>query len=271
MDSGAGNATRSRAMGVRRKKKQSQLSGNPGRLRLALGAIILSVAAAVGLAVANEGDAPAGESRLDAMLTAAGFGIDEVAITGHAMTADSDIFDALDLAQLKTMPALRNAQVQDRLARLPWIATATLTRVYPGRIEIRVTERVPAAVWSDGAKTVLIDGTGRTLSATRATDWPALAHIAGEGAPAAATALLQMLAHFPTITERMRLAERVTQRRWSLLLNDNIRLELPSEGEASALSALVNNTHGGNLLAQANSIIDLRSPSAIVLRPAGAR
>jgi cell division protein FtsQ len=209
-----------------------------------------------------------GPSRFDKILTAAGFGIDEVAVSGHRYTADSDIFDALDLPNVATMAALQTAQVQARLRRLPWIATANLTRVYPGRIDVAVTERTPFAAWTKGSSIILVDATGRELSPVRETDWSALPRIAGEGAPEQAASLFQMLAHFPEIANRIEHAVRITQRRWQLHLTNGVRIELPPEGEATTVASLLANRTSARYLDQSNTIIDLRSPTRIAARPA---
>lgn len=228
-------------------------------------AIIVTGMTAGKLATASEGP-----NRFDQVLTAAGFGIDEVAISGHRFTADSDIFDALDLPNVTTMAALQSAQVQARLRKLPWVATASITRVFPGRIDVAVTERTPFAAWLNGSTTVLVDATGRELSAVRDTDWPNLPRIKGAGAPEAANALFQMLASVPEIGPRLQLATRVTQRRWQLQLTNGVRLELPPEGEATALANLLAGKTAAAWLDKPNTTIDLRSPTRIAARPSAA-
>ena len=205
----------------------------------------------------------------EAVVSAAGFGIDEVTVTGHRFTTDTDIFDCLDLANVKTMATLEAKSVQARLLRLPWIATANISRVYPGRIDVAVTERTPFAVWLNGASAFLIDSTGRTLSPIGAADMPALPRIAGDGAPQAAPSLFQMIAHFPEIASRLQTAARITGRRWSLALTGGLTLELPSEGEATALAGLGQDESGRQLLRLANTVIDLRSRTQIAISPAG--
>lgn len=39
--------------------------------------------------------------------------------------------------------------IQSKVAALPWIDAASVTRRWPGTLEIRVTEQVPAAVWGE--------------------------------------------------------------------------------------------------------------------------
>lgn len=225
-------------------------------------AIVVSTMVMGQLATATDGP-----SRFDQVMTAAGFGIDEVAVSGHRFTADSDIFDALDLANTTTMPALQSAQVQARLRKLPWVANASITRVFPGRIDVTVTERTPFAAWSNGSATVLVDITGRELSAVRDADWPNLPRIKGAGAPEAANALFQMLASVPEISQRVQLATRITQRRWQLQLTNGVLLELPPEGEANSLASLLADGTATVWLDKSNTIIDLRSPTRIAARP----
>jgi cell division protein FtsQ len=206
--------------------------------------------------------------RLGEIITAAGLGIDEVVVTGHRFTPDSDILDSVDLANVRTMMALDSAQVKARVERLPWIASATITRVYPGRIDIAVTERAPFAVWLAGTSATLVDETGRPLAAVAPTYFPALPRLSGVGAPTAGRALFHMLRHVPEIHARLLRADRIADRRWSLELTDGLRLELPSEGEATALAELTR--LWGSLLAQRNTVVDLRSRREIAVRPAGA-
>jgi cell division protein FtsQ len=40
--------------------------------------------------------------------------------------------------------------IQKRIVALPWIDQANVTRRWPGKLEIGVTEQVPAAVWGEG-------------------------------------------------------------------------------------------------------------------------
>ncbi len=201
------------------------------------------------------------------LLTVAGFGIDEVTVSGHRFTPDSDVFDSLDLTNVKTMIALDTARVQARLERLPWIATATLTRNFPGRVSVVVTERSASAVWINDASAMLVDETGRQLSAIRPSDMPHLPRISGAGAPQAAGNLFQMLANYPTVAGRLQLATRVDGRRWSLTLTGGIQVELPSEGEATALAGVLQ--EAPEVLEAPKTVVDLRSKTRIAVSPSG--
>jgi cell division protein FtsQ len=240
------------------------MSWTAGLAAVLAGALLTYNAAAVTAALRT---IPA---RLDDVAIAAGLGIEQVSVSGHRFTADSDVFDSLDLANVRTMTALDSRRVQARIERLPWVATATVSRIYPARIDIALTERRPFAVWLNGQSSSLVDETGRILSAVPASYARALVRLSGEGAPGSARALFEMLAHYPEIAARLKQATRVIGRRWSLELSDGVRLELPSEGEATALAALAAGDAGRQLLGRRDTVIDLRSRREIAVRASGA-
>jgi len=206
-------------------------------------------------------------ARRDQILAFTGLGLDEIRVSGHRFTDDSAIFEALDLADVHSLPGFDSAKAAARIERLPWIASASITRVFPGRLDISVSERTPAAVWMIAPNQArLIDQSGRVLQAVPVANLPALPRLAGEGAPEASRALFEMLAQVPEISGRVLLATRVTGRRWSLNLSEGVRLELPSEGEAGALSDLIADPQGARLAATPNTVIDLRSRREIAFR-----
>ena len=51
-----------------------------------------------------------------------------------------------------------------RVATNPWVASVTVSRVFPSGMRIRIVERVPVAVVDAGASVWLIDGTGMVIA-----------------------------------------------------------------------------------------------------------
>ena len=95
-----------------------------------------------------------------------------------------------------------------------------------------------------------------------------LPRVAGEGAPEHAQALLDLLARYPAIAERLEVAERIGERRWSLRFKNGVRVELGVDREAIAFAALSSAEDIGKLLAGHDLIIDLRTRGRITVRPA---
>ncbi len=168
----------------------------------------------------------------------AGFGLQQVSVSGHRFTADTDIYAALDLDGARTLLSFDAAAARARVERLAWIKRASIERVVPDRIEVRVAERVPFAVWRSGERNWLIDRAGRKLQLVPADLMPQLLRVSGSGAPEEAAALSAVLVDFPQIAGKLEVAERVSERRWTLHLEGGLSVELSATGEAEALARL---------------------------------
>jgi cell division protein FtsQ len=225
-------------------------------------------AALVLLPVAHPGATPpqmqSALAEIERMLDRAGYGLTQVSLTGHRLTPDSDIFDAIDLANTPTLLSFDSRAAQARIERLSWVERASIERVFPDRLEVHITERVPFAVWRQGARNYLIDKTGRVLAAVAPNTAPSLPRVAGEGAAGEASALLAMLGRYPDLARRLELAERVGERRWTLRLAGGVAVELPAHGVAEALTR-VPVLADAAVRSGANEI-DLRVPGRTLLR-----
>ena len=90
----------------------------------------------------------------DEIRALAGLGIDQVTLTGHRFTLDRDIFDALDLANAGSLVTFDAGEARSRIEQLPWVSTAAISRVFPGSLDVRITERRPSALWVTTAREI---------------------------------------------------------------------------------------------------------------------
>ena len=233
---------------------------------LPLTAVALAGATAV-LVLAGSGTArptaPA-LAEIERMLELAGYGLTQVSLTGHRLTPDSDIFEAVDLASAPTMLSFDSRATRKRIEALSWVEKASIERVFPDRIEVHITERAPFAVWRLGGRHYLIDKTGRVLATVPPSMAPALPRLAGDGAAAEAAGLLALLAGYPDLVRRIEVAERIGERRWTLRLRGGGAIELPADGVADALAraaALTTVARDAGI-----NEIDLRVPARTLVR-----
>jgi cell division protein FtsQ len=192
----------------------------------------------------------------------AGFGLDQVTLTGHRYTLDTDIFEAIDLKRAKTLLSFDSQAARSRIEELPWVEQASIERVFPGQVEVRVVERTPAAVWTRAGRVLLVDKRGHTLGPAPVDTMPNLLRIAGEGAADAVPGLLSLVQANPELQHQLALAERIGGRRWALHLERGSVIQLPARGETQALARAV------FLLgvAGAQDEIDLRVAGRTILR-----
>jgi cell division protein FtsQ len=227
---------------------------------VALSALML----AAGLTLARSATGGPLLAKLETWAQLAGLGLDQVALVGHRYTADGDIFEAIDLRRARTMLSFDPQRARSRLAELPWVAEASIERVVPDRLEVRIRERTPVAVWSRGERSFLIDAEGRTLASVPADMMPQLPRVSGEGAAAAAAELFVLMTRFPEVKARTASAERIGDRRWTLRLMGGGAVHLPAAGEAEALA------EAARLLAKGfeRAEIDVRAPARALVREA---
>ena len=233
-------------------------------MRLLLAALIVGLALGAVEEITRRGALAPDLERITRVM---GFGLDQITLQGHRFSYDRDVFDALDLSNVRTFAALDTAAVKARIERLPWIDTAELTRVYPGRLDIRVTERKPYALWSRADRLYLIDRTGRVLAAVSGETLPDLPRFAGEGAAAEAASLMETVARYPEIASRLAEAERVSERRWRLKLTNLATLELPADDEVGALEALSRDADLLSRVTAGHATLDFRGPGRVAVRP----
>lgn len=202
-------------------------------------------------------------AQIDRVAERTGLGLQQITLTGHRFTADGEIFDAVDPGQARTLLTFDVKAAQSRIEQLPWVERASIERIVPDRVVVRVAERAPFAVWRLGKRHLLIDRTGRVLQAILAAAMPGLPRVAGEGAAGEAAALFALLAAHPQIARQIELAERVGERRWTLRLAGGTTIHLPADDEAAALARLDPLVKAG---LGAMSDIDLRVATHILVR-----
>lgn len=112
--------------------------------------------------------------------------------------------------------------------RLPWVATASVRRVWPDALQVVVTEHKPVARWGANA---LLNEQGRIFTPAVESFPPGLPQLAGP--PGLETAVLEhmnrlngALRPLHQYVQRMRLDER---RAWSVTLNNGVELLLGRE------------------------------------------
>jgi cell division protein FtsQ len=239
------------------------------------GAALLLGGAAFAL-VSRTGTLPASaplSAHIDELMIMAGLGVDEIHVSGYAYTEARQIFAALELDRPTSLLRYNPEAARQRVEALPWVWRATVTRLLPDTVEVRVTERTPIALWLREDSASLVDGEGRELARVPPSTQEKLPRISGAGAPEAAASLFAALRNDPALAQRVRVSERVGKRRWSLELDNGSRVHLPAEGVTAALARLMKLADSAGLLSKPGRIVDLRIEDriAIAARPPAAQ
>jgi cell division protein FtsQ len=202
-----------------------------------------------------------------------GLKLDEVLVEGRRETGAGEVLAALDVQRGQPILAFSPEAARKRLERLAWVKTASVERVLPGVIHVRLTERTPMALWQRDRKLVLVDRDGVVILKTGIERFAQLPMLVGDDAPAAAAELLDLLKSEPQLQKRVTAAIRVAERRWNLQLDNGVSVRLPETDIAQAWAQLANLERTSGVLQRDVITIDLRLPDRLVIQvsPEGAK
>jgi cell division protein FtsQ len=197
---------------------------------------------------------------INAVIADAGFGIASVHLSGNTRTQPSEILAALGFEPGQSIFGADVQAARARLLQLPWVADAEVRRQYPDSIAVTLVEKLPFALWQTQAGTFVVERSGRTIVKTDPSTYPHLPVFVGDGAPEVGAELVDAIAQHRAVVARVKAMQRVSERRWNLLLDDGVVVELPETGWRKQLDVLENLIVDKGVLERDITEIDLRSP-----------
>lgn len=248
----------------------------PRWLRPALwcGAVVLALAAAGGtgtwLWTSGRVSAALEDARsaLVGATVGAGLTLDEVYVAGRRRTPREAILEALGVARGDPLVTFDPAAARRRVEALGWVREAAVERRFPDTVFVRLTERVPLALWQRKGRLFVVDGEGVVIDGARVERFARLPLVVGDEAARHAADLLAVMASEPGLRARIAAAVRVGGRRWNLRLDNGIEVQLPEQGVAAAWRRLAEYDRRHRLLARKITVVDLRLPGRLVVRRA---
>jgi cell division protein FtsQ len=240
------------------------------RIGLALLALALAGIPAGGGWVWREGHADRRIAEARAGLVAAaseiGFRVDEILVVGRAETAHEDLLAGLAIARGSPLFAFDADAARRRIEALPWVRRASVTRMWPATIVVRVEEREPLALWQNQGRFALIDRDGHVITRDKLERFRGLPVVVGEGAAPFAREILATLATEPDLMKRVTAAVRVGGRRWNVRMDGVVDVQLPEDGAEAAWKRLAEIERTQRVLARDVRVLDLRLPDRLIVR-----
>ncbi len=202
----------------------------------------------------------------DAAANAVGFRIASVALVGQKQLSREEILAAASVTGRSSLLFLDAETARQRLKSNPWIAEATVLKLYPSRLEVRITERQAFALWQKNGQLSVIADDGTVLQTYVAQRFAALPLVVGTGAEVKAKEFLTLLNRYPEIRAIVTASVLVAERRWNLRLKSGVDIRLPESGVEQAFDTLVSLDREKKLLSRDIAAIDLRLPDRVTVR-----
>jgi cell division protein FtsQ len=204
----------------------------------------------------------------DRVAQAVGFEKANIVLEGAKRLHRADILRIAGITENSTLFLIDAEGTRAKLLQNPWVADAAVRKLYPGRLEIRIEEKRPYAVWQNHGKFSVVskDGTVIDQIGADAVRKSSLPFVVGAGAEKKAADLFTMLKRFPSIKSEVVAAIFVGGRRWNLRLKSGIDVRLPEDNTDVALLRLVALNKEDRILSRDISVIDLRDADRVTVR-----
>jgi cell division protein FtsQ len=202
----------------------------------------------------------------DAIANAFGFRITSIALAGGRALTREEILTTAGVTGRSSLLFLDATAARARLKANPWIAEATILKLYPGRLHIKVTEREAFALWQKDGKVAVISADGTVVESFVSQRFAKLPMVVGAGADVKAKGFLAIVDGFPVIRDQLQASILVADRRWNLRLKNGINIRLPEEGIEAALTTLLDLDRDKKLLSRDIDVVDLRLPDRVTVR-----
>ncbi|GAB4355838.1 MAG: cell division protein FtsQ [Oricola sp.] len=190
--------------------------------------------------------------------SALGFAVEEVEVSGHHNTSEVAVFEALGLDGFTSLVSLDVREARAALEKLPWVETAKVRKVYPGKLEIALKERRAFAIWQTGDTLSLIERDGKVIDAYAGSGFNSLPLVVGPGAATAAAPFMEILSAYPAFASQVKALIHVGERRWDVRLANGVTVKLPSREPEKAVERLLAMDAQTQILSRDIASVDLR-------------
>lgn len=198
-----------------------------------------------------------------------GYAADDIRISGLVHHDPARVLAALKVEPGGSLLGFDAAEARDTLQGQDWVLSAKVLRLHPNQLEIHLVERQPVAVWQNGGSYQVIDRTGTAMPSLTPPEAADLLLVTGNGAEKEAGHLINLLEAHPALKSRVKAASRVGMRRWTLHLDNGVRIALPEEEPDQALSEAERLDGEYGLLAKGIVMLDLRLKDRATVELAG--
>jgi cell division protein FtsQ len=238
--------------------------------RTGIGATVLLLLGSAGLGIVRGGHVEELSSAVsdarNAVANYAGFRIKTVVINGRKQLTQDEVLASGGVNGRSSLLFLDAAVVRDKLKGNPWIADATVLKLYPGQLEINIVERSAFALWQQDGRLSVIADDGAVLEPYLSQRFISLPLVVGKGAEIHARDFLALLGQYPQVRSTTKAAIFVGERRWNLRLKDGLDIRLPENDLGNALAALSKLDKEDRLFSRDIVAIDMRLPDRLTVQ-----
>jgi cell division protein FtsQ len=202
----------------------------------------------------------------DIAARAFGFPIRSVDVTGVKELTKEEVLAASGMAPSGSLLFLDLADVRAKVKALPLVAEATVRKLYPDRVDIRIVEREPYALWQQDGVISVVSVDGTVIDSLRDKRYLRLPHVVGPGARLRVKEYAEILDGVPELRGQIRAGTLISERRWTIKMTNGIDIKLPEEKPLAALREFERLNREAQILSKDIIAVDMRIPGRVAVR-----
>ncbi|HEX3942529.1 MAG TPA: cell division protein FtsQ/DivIB [Rhizomicrobium sp.] len=167
----------------------------------------------------------------------AGLEISAIQLSGNRYASPAAISAQLGFGPGESIFTADPQQARANLRKLDWIADAQVSLRYPDTVLVHIVEKAPFALWQSDHGLYAVDRNGHPITPVGGSRFKHLPLFFGDEPDGAADLVRAVHAH-RAVAARVKAMQRVSGRRWNLVLDDGVLVKLPEESWQTELAAL---------------------------------
>jgi cell division protein FtsQ len=195
----------------------------------------------------------------------AGLAADNIEISGVEHHDPAQVLAAISVKPGASLVGFDAESARRQLSKLDWVESAGVQRMFPNQLVINLVERQAFAIWQSNGNLAVIDKLGTPMSGISPSSFKGLPLVTGVGANTAVAELVNQLEATPDLQAKVRAAARVGGRRWTLYLDNGVKIALPDMNVPDALAKVAELDKSQGLLSKGITQLDLRVADEMVV------
>ncbi len=192
-----------------------------------------------------------------------GFSLEHIVVDGRIRTSRDGLLKKLKLKKGDFIYGIDLSQKIEFLKKLPWVHSVRVERRLPNTLFIKLIERHPIAFFQEKNKHYLVDTYGDIIGLFPLKDYPGFLVASGVGAAKKLPDLIRKVGAFESVYAKATGAIFVSERRWDLILNNDLIIKLPENDLEEALKHIEELEKEERLSSRIIDTIDLRNKGKI--------
>lgn len=206
---------------------------------------------------------------LHAIASDIGLNINSIELEGNKIISDEEIIDTIIYDEFgnEILPnmSFSLAKMEEKILQNKWVDKVYLKKKLPDKLLITIVEKKPFAILKNKEKEELIDEKGSSITSKIDNVYRDLLTVTGSYTEKDTKEIFSLIMSYDNLYHRIKQLDYIGNRRWNMLLNNDILLMLPEKNIRQSLDKILDKNYEENILNRDIKYIDLRIEDKIII------